>query len=199
MQTVRYCVLAAVVVTAVCTDVRFRRIPNWLTVSAAAVGLLLSVFAGGVGSSLKGLLIGFAVGYLLWMLGTFRAGDANLFAALGALMGRPWLIRCAAWSFVGGAVLGFGLLLIKKAPPVPAAPKGNVLAMISGAALIGGLSYLLQLVGARDLPASVLYPMITGGSIIFSTLSGMVFFKERPQRKQLLGILACFLGTLFFL
>ena len=71
--------------------------------------------------------------------------------------------------------------------------------MISGAALIGGISYLLQLVGARDLPASVLYPMITGGSIIFSTLSGMVFFKERPQRKQLLGILACFLGTLFFL
>ena len=49
-------VLAAVLLTAVCTDVRFRRIPNWLTVSAAAVGLVLSVFGLGIGSSLKGLL-----------------------------------------------------------------------------------------------------------------------------------------------
>ena len=113
MQVLRYCVLAAVLVTAVCTDVRFRRIPNWLTVSAAAVGLILSLFGLGIGSSLKGLLIGFAAGYLLWMLGTFRAGDAKLFAALGALMGLEWLIRCAAWSFVGGAVLGVGLLLVK--------------------------------------------------------------------------------------
>lgn len=113
MQILRCCVLAAVLVTAVCTDVRLRRIPNWLTVSAAAVGLILSVFAGGLGSSLKGLLIGFAAGYILWMLGTFRAGDAKLFAALGALMGLEWLIRCAAWSFVGGAVLGIGLLLVK--------------------------------------------------------------------------------------
>ena len=113
MQIIRYCVLAAVLVTAVCTDVRFRRIPNRLTVSAAVVGLILSVFDGGIGSSLKGLLIGFAAGYLLWMLKTFRAGDAKLFAALGALMGLGWLIRCAAWSFVGGAVLGVGLLLAK--------------------------------------------------------------------------------------
>lgn len=113
MQILRYCVLAAVLLTAVCTDVRFRRIPNWLTVSAAAVGLILSVFGMGIGTSLKGLLIGFAAGYLLWMLQTFRAGDAKLFAALGALMGLEWLIRCAVWSFVGGAVLGVGLLLVK--------------------------------------------------------------------------------------
>ena len=57
MQILRYCVLAAVLLTAVCTDVRFRRIPNWLTVSAAAVGLVLSVFGLGIGTSLKGLLM----------------------------------------------------------------------------------------------------------------------------------------------
>ena len=113
MQTVRYCVLAAVLAAAVCTDVRFRRIPNWLNVSAAAAGLLLALADGGLKTSLAGLAAGFAVGYVLWMLKTFRAGDAKLFAALGALMGLAWLIRCAVWAFVGGAVLGVGLLLMK--------------------------------------------------------------------------------------
>ena len=103
------------------------------------------------------------------------------------------------YAAVSRCVLSFGVLLCKKGSPMPAQPKGKVLTLVSGAALIGGLSYLLQLVGARDLPASVLYPLITGGSILFSTLSGMVFFKERPRKKQLLGILACLLGTLFFL
>ena len=118
---------------------------------------------------------------------------------VGTVFGPVDSTAFVRYAAVSRFVSSFGLLLGKKANPVPAAPKGKVLGLISGAALIGGLSYLLQLVGARDLPASVLYPMITGGSIIFSTLSGMVFFKERPQRKQLLGILACFLGTLFFL
>ena len=39
----------------------------------------------------------------------------------------------------------------------------------------------------------------TGGSIIFSTLSGMVFFKERPSTAQFFGVAACFVGTLLFL
>lgn len=118
---------------------------------------------------------------------------------VGAAFGPVGSTAFVLYSAVSRCVISFGLLLSKKANPVPAAPKGKVLGLISGAALIGGLSYLLQLVGARDLPASVLYPMITGGSIIFSTLSGMLFFKERPRRKQIIGILACFLGTLFFL
>ena len=113
MQLIQCGVLAAVLVTAVCTDVRFRRIPNWLNVFAAAVGLLLALAGGGLKDSLVGLAAGFTAGFTLWMLKTFRAGDAKLFAALGALMGLEWLIRCAVWAFVGGAVLGIGLLLLK--------------------------------------------------------------------------------------
>ena len=106
MQLIQYGVLAAVLVTAVCTDVRFRRIPNWLNVFAAAVGLLLALAGGGLKDALVGLAAGFTAGFTLWMLKTFRAGDAKLFAALGALMGLEWLIRCAVWAFAGGAVLG---------------------------------------------------------------------------------------------
>ena len=75
----------------------------------------------------------------------------------------------------------------------------NTLLILGGSALIGGVSYMFQLIGATNLPASVLYPVVTGGSIIFSALSGKFFFKESFSRYQLLGIALCFVGTLLFL
>jgi len=71
--------------------------------------------------------------------------------------------------------------------------------LIAAAAAISGISYFMQLVGATALPATVLYPMITGGSIIFSALSGRIFFKEKLSKTQLLSIALCFVGTLLFL
>lgn len=67
------------------------------------------------------------------------------------------------------------------------------------AAALGGASYLFQLKGAINLPATVLYPFITGGSIIFTALAGRVFFGEKPKKRMLTGIALCFLGTVLFL
>ncbi len=71
--------------------------------------------------------------------------------------------------------------------------------IICASALIGGMSYMFQLIGAKELPATVLYPLVTGGSIIFSTLSGIVFFKEKISIFQVISIVLCFAGTLLFL
>ena len=75
----------------------------------------------------------------------------------------------------------------------------TTLLVIGASALIGGVSYMFQLIGARELPATVLYPLVTGGSIIFSTLSGIVFFKEKISVYQIISIVLCFAGTLLFL
>ncbi len=80
------------------------------------------------------------------------------------------------------------------------APKCNkAVWLIALSALIGGVSYLFQLIGAKNLPATVLYPIITGGAIIFSALAGRIFFKEKITRVTLVGIALCFLGTCMFL
>lgn len=76
--------------------------------------------------------------------------------------------------------------------------KGTFL-ILFGSALIGGVSYTLQLIGARELPATVLYPIVTGGSIAFSALSGKIFFKEKLSFYQIIGIALCLAGTLLFL
>lgn len=74
-----------------------------------------------------------------------------------------------------------------------------ILALIACSAVIGGLSYLLQLMGAKNLPATVLYPFITGGSMIFSSIVGATVFRERLSKNLVLGIGLCFIGTLLFL
>ena len=71
--------------------------------------------------------------------------------------------------------------------------------IILGAACISGISYTLQLMGAKALPASVLYPLITGGSIIFSTLCGKLLFKEKVSKFQVFSVALCFIGTCLFL
>ena len=66
-------------------------------------------------------------------------------------------------------------------------------------AIISGVSYFLQLIGAKNLPATVLYPLITGGSIIFSALAGKFLFKEKLSVAQIISVALCFVGTLLFL
>lgn len=66
-------------------------------------------------------------------------------------------------------------------------------------AVANGISYLLQLIGAVDLPATVLYPLITGGTIILSSLADFFIFKEKLTLKQWAGTGIAFLGTLLFL
>lgn len=71
--------------------------------------------------------------------------------------------------------------------------------IITASAVIGGVSYMLQLLGAKELPATVLYPFITGGSIVFSSLAGVILFKEKLSAKLILSVILCFAGTLMFL
>ena len=67
------------------------------------------------------------------------------------------------------------------------------------ASLVNGFSSLLVFVGAVDLPATVLYPLITGGSVILSAFAGIIAFKEKLSARDFIGIAVCFFGTLLFL
>ena len=59
-------------------------------------------------------------------------------------------------------------------------------------------SYYLQLIGAKSIPAGVLYPLVTAGSIIFSAIAGMLVFRERPSKNQWIAMAVCLAGTCMF-
>jgi drug/metabolite transporter (DMT)-like permease len=93
----------------------------------------------------------------------------------------------------------FALLFCKSTETKYSFATKKSLYIILGAACISGISYTLQLMGAKALPASVLYPLITGGSIIFSTLCGKLLFKEKVSKFQIISVALCFIGTCLFL
>jgi len=103
------------------------------------------------------------------------------------------------YSGVGKFVMSSVALAVQKKEKRARFSSGKVVPLIAGSALIGGVSYMLQLIGAKELPASVLYPIVTGGSIVFSALSGRVFFREKLTVYQRISIALCVIGTLLFL
>ena len=74
-----------------------------------------------------------------------------------------------------------------------------VVLIIFFAAAADGTSYMLQLMGAVNLPATVLYPLVTGGTIVLSSLVDFVIYKEKLSVKQCIGTVIAFIGTFMFL
>lgn len=99
------------------------------------------------------------------------------------------------------ALCGIALLLTKKSDDRAKQPITflKILPIIVGAATVNGIFAVLELVGAANLPATVLYPIVSGGSIIFSTLADTLLFHEKPNLHQKIGVGLCFLGTCLFL
>ena len=105
-------------------------------------------------------------------------------------------------SGIFSAFLLFVLVLKNKQPPKLA--KGfhpvMLIAVVVGYALCNGVSYLLQLTAAAsDMPASVQYPMLTGGSVVLTALAGYLCFHEKPSKNALIGTLLAFAATFLFL
>lgn len=106
-------ILLSVLTIAVFFDLRFRRIPNWLTFPAMIAGLLYNTYFGGITGlllSLGGLFVGFGVFIAFYMFGGMGAGDVKLMAAIGALLGPIDVLYAALYTAIAGGVYAIILL-----------------------------------------------------------------------------------------
>jgi prepilin peptidase CpaA len=98
------------------TDFRSRRIPNWLTVSAFALGVAAHSFYGGW-SGLKTSLLGTVVGLGLLLpfvlLRSLGAGDWKLAGALGAFTGPALLMHLLILSVFVAGMMAMMLIVYK--------------------------------------------------------------------------------------
>lgn len=100
-------VLLVVVLAAAVYDVRYRRIPNWISVGGVALGLALNTFlysgVPGLLFALKGLGLGFGLYLLLYMIHAMGAGDVKLMAAVGSIVGwGDWFGIFVITAILGG-------------------------------------------------------------------------------------------------
>jgi len=113
--------VGAFLIVACIMDLRTRRIPNALTFSAVATGLLFHLLTGGLtaaGWSIAGCLLGFLLFFPMFALRGMGAGDVKLLAAVGAWIGPSQVVTAAlATSIAGGVIalvvaLGHGYLKV---------------------------------------------------------------------------------------
>jgi prepilin peptidase CpaA len=98
--------LSLIVLTAAVTDLKWRRIPNWLTLPALPVGLIAqTVYGEGFWQGLLGALGGFAALFVLFAIGAGGAGDVKLFTVVGAFVGiHNLLVVFVLVAITGGLV-----------------------------------------------------------------------------------------------
>lgn len=109
--------LTVLILVAAIFDIRYRRIPNWLTVSGVVSGVALNSFLyqglPGLQLSLAGLGVAFGCYLLLYLIRGMGAGDVKLMAAIGAMVGfRDWFGIFLVTAIIGG-VVGLALVLIR--------------------------------------------------------------------------------------
>lgn len=105
------------------------------------------------------------------------------------------------WIAFFQAVISFAVVAATKKNnrPLEIIKKKKPLLFCAGFGIVNGLSSFLQFFSAAHVNASVQFPILTGGSIVFSALLAYLFFKEKLNKYTVLSIITAFLATCLFL
>lgn len=97
-------------------DIKFRKVPNWLTFGAFFSALTLNLCSLKL-SQVLNCVLGLVVGILLllipYMMGGMGAGDVKLLGAIGSFVGYQKIISIFINSAIAGFVLGLLWILLR--------------------------------------------------------------------------------------
>lgn len=100
--------ILALVAVATFTDLRSRRIPNWLVLPFLALGIVVSTWLhgwSGLAQALAGMVLGGLLFGILAVLGGMGGGDVKLCAAVGAwIWWHQMLLALVLTGLVGGVM-----------------------------------------------------------------------------------------------
>jgi len=107
LALLHFLTLLVLLSVAVVTDLKDRRIPNWITVPGLLAGLIAgALMEGGVPvAALSGAVIAFLVSLPVFVLGGFGAGDVKLFTAVGAFVSAGGLVSVVVYGGLAGGIL----------------------------------------------------------------------------------------------
>ena len=115
MDTFLIIFLGIVLAVAAVTDLRFRKIPNLLTLPAMVTALCYHMTTGGLEGflfSASGLVLGIAVFIVPFLLGGMGAGDAKLMGVVGAAVGPKGVFIAALLTCLFGGIYALIIFII---------------------------------------------------------------------------------------
>ncbi len=153
------CLFLPILLAVACyTEIRWRKIPNWLTGAGALFGLGAMAIDGGVSGALSaivGACVGAGVFLPFCLMGTLGGGDMKLMGAVGAIVGWPLILPVLAHTCLAGGILAIIVMVWS----------GHIWSTLAsvGKILFGGKSKQRQ--GLRNVPTVPYGLAIAAGSL----------------------------------
>lgn len=117
MITLHDYILFVLLIIGFYTDVRYKKLPNWLTAGAMLIGVVYHLIVGGVDGlvfAFLGLLVGGGIFLVLYLFKVIGAGDVKLFAAMGAIIGVNIVLYIMMYSIIFAGLLAIIILLFTR-------------------------------------------------------------------------------------
>ena len=108
MHTIAWWPTLIVLAVATVTDLRTRRIPNWLVLPFLVAGLVVNAYLygwHGLGQSLAGFGLGALLFGILFLMGGMGMGDVKLCAAIGVWIGPSQLATALVLTGIAGGIM----------------------------------------------------------------------------------------------
>jgi prepilin peptidase CpaA len=109
--------LTIVLLIAAINDIRFRKIPNWLTYPTILIAVAYHTTAKGVDGfyfSVGGMSLGIAILIVPCLAGGMGAGDTKLMGAVGGLLGPKGVVLAFLFSAILGGIYALLFLALTK-------------------------------------------------------------------------------------
>lgn len=109
--------LMALLVICVFTDLKERKIYNKVLLPFLILAFVIHLVTGGIsglGFTLAGTAVGFAILLFPYFMGGMGAGDVKLLAVIGALKGTVFVLTTAVYMALAGGILALFVLLFRK-------------------------------------------------------------------------------------
>ena len=98
-------------------DIKYRRIPNFLTYPAVLIGLTYHIYISGfdgVRFSLFGIITGTGLLIFPYLIGKMGAGDAKLLGAVGSFIGAKSIFVSFLFTAIAGGIYALLIIILYK-------------------------------------------------------------------------------------
>jgi prepilin peptidase CpaA len=159
------------------TDIRKFRVYNALTVPLLVSGLLYhSLFSGGIGfsDSALGILFGFGVLIIPFLMRLMGAGDVKLLAGVGAWLGLKATVAVFLASCIVAGVYAFVLILVRGRLGESWRTLKLILVRFASLGIHAGDEDLVEMVSAREdrklrvIPFGAMVPLGIVGALLWA-------------------------------
>ncbi|HOK04233.1 MAG TPA: prepilin peptidase [Victivallales bacterium] len=108
MREIIYILLVPLLSISAYTEIRFRTIPNWLTIGILLASFVSSFLIGG-SMMLKSSFLGFFWGFIVFLpfclAGVLGGGDLKLMGAVGSIVAFPTILLVLYYTVLAGGLM----------------------------------------------------------------------------------------------